>query len=250
MRITTVMNQKGGVGKTTTAHALATGLHQRGYRVLVIDADPQSNLTLTYGANPTNKGLYELMKGEGSLKQLATETGIGDLLTSSLDLCSADMEFVRQGREYILREALTDAAQMYDHVIIDSPPSLNILNINALTASTDVIIPLGADIYSLHGLQQLLTTINTVRRYSNPALSVAGLLICRKGIRANVTTELVSTIRENGAANGLHVYSSMIREATAIKEAQLMCKSIFEYAPKAAVTGDYSAFIDEYLKQE
>lgn len=250
MRITTIMNQKGGVGKSTSAHALATGLRQRGYKTLVIDADPQSTLSFTYGVVPSDKGLHSVMRGDTLIFDAITHTNQGDILSSNLDLCSADMEFTRQGREFILREALEQIKDKYDHVVIDSPPSLGILNINALTASTDVVIPLGADVYSMHGLQQLLRTIDTVKKYSNPSLCVAGLLVCRRGVRANITAEMIELIRESASANNLHAYNAIIREATAIREAQLTGKSIYEYAPKAAVTGDYNDFLEEYLEQE
>ena len=250
MRITTVINQKGGVGKTTTAHALATGLNHKGYKALVIDTDPQGNITYTMQADAAKQGLYEAMRGEIGAAEAIQQTSQGDIIPSSLYLAGADLEFTQTGREYLLRELLEDIAGAYTHIIIDSPPALGIMTVNALTASTDIVIPVGADIFSLQGLQQLLSTVDKVKKYSNPRLHLAGLLITRRGQRAIATRQLIEAIQARAAALHAHLYRATIREAIAIKEAQIMQGSIFETHAKAKATGDYSAFIDEYLAQE
>ena len=173
-RITAILNQKGGVGKTTTAHALATGLTHRGYKALVIDADPQGNISYAMQADTLQAGLYEAMRGDVAAPDAIQQTQQGDIISSSLYLAGADMEFTQTGREYRLREVLDAISADYSHVIIDCPPSLGIMTINSLTASTDVVIPVGAEIFSLQGLQQLLTTIGKVRKYSNPDIAIAG----------------------------------------------------------------------------
>lgn len=249
-RITTVLNQKGGVGKTTTAHALATGLNYRGAKALVIDADPQGNISYTMQADAAQTGLYEALKGIVPAADAIQHTAQGDLIASSLDLAGADMEFTQTGREYRLREVLEDISAGYTHVVIDSPPALGILTVNALTASNDVIIPVGADIYSLQGLKQLLTTIGKVQKYSNPGLTVAGLLITRKGNKAVATRQLIAAIQQQAAGLNLHLYGAIIREAVAIREAQIMRSSIFDTHANAKVTDDYRQFIDEYEAQE
>ncbi len=249
-RITTVLNQKGGTGKSTTAQTLAAGLNRRGYKALVIDADPQGNTSYTMQADPLKTGLYDLLRGNVSAADVIQHTTQGDIIASSLDLAGADMEFTQQGREYLLREALEAISGEYTHVIIDSPPALGIMSVNALTASTDVVIPVCADMYSLQGLQQLLATIGRVRKYSNPALSVAGLLITRKGGNTLATRAMLEQIQATADAAGLYLYRATIREATAVREAQIMRASLFEHAPTAKVTGDYSSFIDEYTAQE
>lgn len=251
-RITTVINQKGGVGKTTTAHALATGLNHRGYNALVIDADPQGNITYTMKADTALAGLYEALKSGMGAHDFIQATEQGDIIPSSLDLAGADLEFTQTGREYLIREMLEDviSASAYTHVIIDSPPALGILTVNALTASTDIVIPVGADIFSLQGLRQLLSTVTKVKKYSNPELEIAGLLITRKGARAVATRQLIEAIGANAAALHAHLYKTIIREGIAIKEAQIMQSSIFDTHATAKATKDYSAFIDEYLTQE
>lgn len=250
MRITTVLNQKGGTGKSTTAHALATGLTQRGLKTLIIDTDPQSNTTYTTGADAQENGLYELLRGVVDAQEAIQHTAQGDIISSSLDLAGADMEFTQIGRENLLREALEPIKDNYSHIIIDSPPALGILSVNALTASGDVVIPACADIYSLQGLNQLLDTINRVRKYSNPALNIAGILITRKGKDTIATRAMLEQIQRKASAAGVNLYGATIREATAIQQAQILQRSIFEHAPTANVTADYNAFIDEYLKQE
>lgn len=248
-RITTVLNQKGGVGKTTTAHALATGLNHRGFKALVIDADPQGNISYTMQADAAQAGLYEALKGIIPAADAIQHTAQGDLISSSIDLAGADMEFTQTGREYLLREVLDAISADYTHVIIDSPPSLGIMTVNALTASNDLIIPVGAEIYALQGLQQLLNTIGKVQKYSNLGLTVAGLLITRKGNKAVATRQLIDAIQQRAGALQLHLYSAVIREAVAIREAQIMQGSIFDTHPRAKVTDDYNAFIGEYIKQ-
>ena len=249
-RITTILNQKGGTGKSTTAHALATGLTHRGYKCLVVDADAQGNISYTMQADPAKPGLYEAMRGDIAPSDAIQHTAQGDIISSSLDLAGADMEFTQTGREYLLRETLEPISADYTHIIIDSPPALGIMSVNALTASGDVVIPVCPDIYSLQGLQQLLKNIDRVRKYSNPGIEIAGLLITRKGNgRAVATRELIDAITDRAAGRSLYLYGAVIREAVAVKEAQIMRESLFDTAPKAKVTEDYSRFIDEYLAQ-
>lgn len=249
-RITTIINQKGGVGKTTTAHALATGLRAHGKNPLVVDTDPQGNLTYTMGADVQGAGLYEAMREEVPVDSVLQHTPQGDLIPSTLLLAGADLEFTQTGREYILRDVLAPLLPHYTHVIIDSPPTLGIMTINALTASTDVIIPMGADIYSLQGLGQLYSTIGKVRKYCNPDLIVAGLVITRYSRRAILTRDLTEAIEENARRLETPVYATVIREGIAVREAQTQRASLFDSHPDANPTADYRALVDEYLAQE
>jgi len=160
------------------------------------------------------------------------------------------MEFTQTGREYLLKEILASISANYTHIVIDSPPALGIMTINALTASSDIVIPVGADIYSLQGLQQLLSTVAKVQKYSNAELAIAGLLITRKGNNAIATRHLLEAIKQKAEALQLHLYGTIIREAVAVREAQIMQKSLFTANPNAKVVEDYNAFINEYLKQQ
>jgi len=249
-RITTVLNQKGGVGKTTTAHALATGLNHMGYKALAVDTDTQGNLSYAMHADPTQTGLYEAMKGITSAVDAIQHTPGGDLISGSIDLAAIDVELKQSGKEYLLRKILTEVGTDYTHIIIDSPSALGTMTLNALTASTDLVIPIGAEIFAIQGLQQLLDTISKVKKYSNHDLKIAGLLIARKdGYNTIATRQLIETIKTQAEALHLHLYDAIIREGIAIRESQIMRGSLFDTHPRAKVTHDYNAFIGEYIKQ-
>jgi chromosome partitioning protein len=254
-QITTITNQKGGVGKTTTSHALATGLKIKGRTVLVIDIDPQANITYTMSADEDQTGTYEVLQGIArdikiNIRDVIQKTTQGDIISSSLNLSGADMEFNVQGREYLLKESLLPLSNTYDHIIIDTPPTLGILTINALTASNDVIIPMGAEALSMKGLGQLYRTIQRTRKHSNPSLKISGLLLTRYNARTVLAQELKKSIIEHAQAMGSKVFNTVIREGIAIKEAQTNRTNIFDYAPNSNPAIDYTAFIDEYLQGE
>jgi chromosome partitioning protein len=247
-RITTITNQKGGVGKTTTAHALTAGLSFKGYKVLLMDMDPQGNISYTMRADTGKAGIYEVLKGGIKPQEAIQHTRQGDIIASSLLLTGADMEFTQTGREYLLKNILGPIKDNYDFIIIDTPPQLGILTINALTASDDIIIPMGADIYSLQGLAQLHDTIKKIRQYCNSKLIISGLLMTRYNGRLIISRDLKESIQAVAAQIGATVYKNIIREGIAIKEAQAQQVSIFENT-KSNPARDYLLFIDEYLKQ-
>lgn len=244
MRITAVTNQKGGVGKTTTALALAGGLSLQGFKTLLIDTDPQANASFTMNADTEKPGIYELLKGEAA--SAIQHTQQGDIIPSSIFLAGADMEFRDTGREYLLRDVIGPLKGRYDYIIIDTPPTLGILTVNALAAADDVLIPMGADIYSLQGLGQLYTTINRVKKYCNNALKIAGLLITRYSGRAILSQDLKDSISDTAARIGAELYSTIIREGIAVKEAQAQQASI--YTAKSNPAADYMDFVNEYRK--
>ena len=249
-RITVVINQKGGVGKTTTAHALATGLKTKGYKILVVDTDPQGNISHTMQADTTVKGLYEAMKEEQPTAELIQHTPQGDILPSTLLLTAADMEFISTGREYILDNVLEPVKNNYDYIIIDSPPQLGILTINALVASDDIIIPMTADIYSLQGLNQLYNTINKIKKFCKKDIIIDGLLLTRYSDRTILSRDLKEAIESKAGELNSKLYNTIIREGVSIREAQTARQSIFDYSPKSNPAIDYMDFITEYLKRE
>lgn len=248
--IITVTNQKGGVGKTSTSIALCSGLSNRGYKVLAVDIDPQSNFSFTAGVNLL-EGLtiYEAMKKEASSLQAIEQSNQGfDIIKGSLGLAGADMEFTQAGREYVLKEVLEPIKENYDFVVLDTPPALGILTTNALTASDIVIVPMASEIYSLQGLSQLQATINSVKRYCNSNLRIDGLLLTKYDHRAIINRQLKESIEQIAEQLGTRLYKTTIRDAVAVKEAQFMQGNIFIDIPKAKVTQDYNNFIDEFLK--
>ena len=248
-RTTVVINQKGGVGKTTAAHALATGLTKKGHKVLVVDTDPQGNISHTMQADTTVKGLYEAMREEQPTKELIQHLSQGDILPSTLLLTAADMEFVSTGREYILDDVLASVKNDYDYIIIDSPPQLGILTINALVASDDIIIPMTADIYSLQGLNQLYSTINKIKKFCKKDIVIDGLLLTRHSNRTILSRDLKDAIESKARELNSRLYDTIIREGVSVREAQTARQSIFDYAPKSNSAIDYVNFIAEYVKR-
>ncbi|MBR2223928.1 MAG: ParA family protein [Christensenellaceae bacterium] len=243
-----VINQKGGVGKTTTASALIAGLAQRGRKCLAIDTDPQCNLTSLAGITQQEQGtiLGVLMKETDAASAVKTAEKYS-LLPSSPALSGADAFIVSTGREYRLKEAIRAISGQFDDVVIDTPPTLGILTINALTACDQVIIPAQADLFSLQGIEQLFTTIEPVKKYCNPHLEVAGILLTRFNSRTILSKEIAELASQIANRNGTRLFAAKIREATSIKEAQILRRNIFDYAPNAKVAEDYNNFIDELL---
>lgn len=249
MQIITISNQKGGVGKTTTAHALLTGLANMGYKVLALDADPQTNLTYTTGINMDDTpDLYNLLKKQASFLEVVQQVKPGfDIIPGSLDLAGADMEFTAAGREYMIREALEPVKEKYDFCIIDTPPTLGILTVNALTASHKIVVPMAADVYSLQGLSQLQGMVDNVKKYCNPGLTIDGLLLTKYSDRAIINRNLKDSLQQTAAQLHTRLYNTTIREAVAVKEIQFLQSDIFTEYPKAKVTEDYKQFIKEFL---
>jgi len=245
MKVITVINQKGGVAKTTTAHALGN----LGGKILFIDLDPQENLSNTLQIDEYNENTIYNVLVEGVAISKAISSGKNfDAVVSSDELTGADLEITGKGKESKLKKALLKLGDKYDYVIIDTPPSLNILTINALVASDYVLIPAGADVYSIQGTQQLMQTINAVHDAVNPELKVLGIVLTRYNRRSNLSRQLVEILDEITPKYGIKVYKSTIREAVAIKEAQANKESIFEYAKKSNVAQDYADLIKEIKK--
>lgn len=251
-KIITIANQKGGVGKTTTATALAYGLKEKGYKTLIVDTDPQSNASDTYGANLEDgtPSIYTVFLGENSSQETIQKTSQGEIIPGDLRMSAADMQFTQQGREYMLKKALEPIRQDYDYIVIDSPPALGIITINALTAADSLIVPMVADRYSLQGLGQLSSSIDTVKEYSNPDLKIEGILLTRFNPRTILGQDIQGTIEELAEIWNTKVFDTTIRQSVAMPESQTMQQSIFQYAPDSTTASDYKDFLKEYLKGE
>ncbi|MDD3365341.1 MAG: AAA family ATPase, partial [Syntrophomonas sp.] len=189
-RIITIATQKGGTGKTTTTHALGVGLIERGYKVLFIDLDPQGNLSYILQTEELKSTIYEVLTGKTKARDAIQHQQCGDIIPSSPALARANLELKNTGKEYRLKETLQPIKDDYDYIIIDTPPSLGLLTINALTASDSVIIPSQADIFSLQGIGQLYSTIETIKKYTNPDLSIEGILLTRHNSRSILSRDL------------------------------------------------------------
>ena len=242
-----VINQKGGVGKSTTSNAIGAGLFQRGYKVLFIDLDAQGNLS--YSMKCENKPLssLEVLTGTATAREATLTTPQGDIVPASPALASADTIIADTGREYRLKEALEPLKEVYDYIIIDTPPALGTLTINALTACDSVIIPAQADIYSLQGIGQLNQTIQTVKRYCNKGLTIKGIVITRYSPRAVLTRDMTDLLEDTAKQLNTKVFTSRIRECIALKEAQASQTDIFTYNPRSNAGIDYKALLEEMI---
>ncbi len=249
VKIITVTNQKGGTGKTTTAYALVLGLLKKGFKCLAIDLDPQGNLSYSLGADTSKKTVYGLLTRENTAKETIQTTKHCDIIASSRLLSGADTILKTTGGEYRLKEVIETIKGNYDFIIIDTPPSLSTLTVNSLTASSDVIIPVQADIFSIQGITQLWETIQPIRQYCNPNLNISGILLTKYNNRAVLNKEIEDTFRKDIAHQlGTKVYTTTIREGVAIREAQFRRDNIFDYATTSNVTQDYQAFINEIIE--
>jgi chromosome partitioning protein len=247
MEVIAIINRKGGVGKTATAQALGSGLIRKGYKVLFVDLDSQTNLTYGLGADAEQVNSMDVLTGEATAQEAVQHTPQGDVIPAGEDLAGADKVITNTGKEYKLKEALADLAGNYDYAIIDTPAALGTLTVNALTAADSVIIPVQAEIYSLQGIGQLNQTIEAVKKYCNPALYIRGILTTRYNGRAIISKDMLSNLEEAAEQLNTKLYSTPIRECVSIKEAQASQQSIFEYAPRSNAAKDYGAFIDEFL---
>ena len=245
-----VINQKGGVGKSTTALAIGAGLSLKGYSVLFIDLDAQGNLSYTLGADTKGYNAMGVLERPETAKEEIQHTPQGDIIASSPKLAGADKLLEETGKEYRLKEALDSLQGAYDYIIVDTPPALGILTINALTACTGAIIPAQADIYSLQGIGQLNSTIETVKKYCNPSLSIMGIVLTRFNGRSIIRREVAEMLERTAEQLHTKLYTSKIRECTALVEAQATKQNIYSYAPRSNATADYKALVDEILRGE
>ena len=242
-----VIAQKGGVGKTSSALAIGVGLAKyRAAKVLLVDTDAQGNLSRSMEADYSADALG-ILTGRASVKSAIQRTPHGDIVASSPALSGADTlpELSKVGREYRLKKALEPVSCVYDYCIIDTPPALSIITVNALTAADSVLIPAQADDYSLEALSRLRETIETVRDYCNHSLSVDGILLTRHNSRAVIAKEIAELMEQEAQALNTRIYKTRIRECTAVKEAQALREDIFTYAPRSNAAKDYRALLDE-----
>ncbi|WP_027399715.1 ParA family protein [Anaerovorax odorimutans] len=242
-KIITVTNQKGGVGKTTTCNALISCLSSMGNKVLGIDLDPQGSLGFSLGLDiESGFTIYDVLKGNVTAKEALRSIDCGDFIASNILLSTAELEFNRSGREFLLRDAINDIKDNYDFIIIDTPPALNILTVNAYVAADSLIVPMVPEILSLLGISQIKETIDSVKKFFNPSLEVSCILLTKYNKRMMLTKEVEEMAGQIADQLGTIVVSTKIRSSVAVAEAPAHGQGILSYAPKANASIDYSAF--------
>lgn len=247
MQTIAITNRKGGVGKSTTALNLAAALTRKGYKVLLIDTDSQCNLTSTIKGENKPHSVFNILQGIDARKAIKS-TPQGDFIAGSQELATADLVFTSTGKEFKLKEALDPISGQYDYCIIDTPPALGVLTVQALTAASYILIPTQPDLYGLQGIEQLRQILDPIKKYCNRDLLTAGVLITRyrKSIVKNEVIEKLQEVAEQELNSRL--FKTYIRECNALFEAQVMQADIFQHAPKSNAAADYEAFTNELLQ--
>ena len=248
-KIIAITNQKGGVGKTTTALSLINAMRLRNYRVLGVDLDPQGSLGFSAGLDIENADtVYEVMKGAADIRDVIVSTDLGDILPSNILLSTAELEFNAPGREYLLKNELDKVERSYDYIVIDTPPALNVLTINAYVASGALIIPMAPEILSLLGISQIRDTINTVKKYYNPDLRVLGILLNKFNQRFTLNREVLDMAGQIAAQLDTKVFEAKIRSSVSVAEAPAHGESVLTYAPSSKPAEDFQLLISEIIR--
>jgi chromosome partitioning protein len=259
MRIIALMNQKGGVGKTTTTTNLGAALAELGQRVCLIDLDPQAHLTINYGIEPTadHASLYDVLVEDRSFLEAVHKIAENiALVPSSIDLAAAEIELVgTPGRELILKERLQAAQHDFDFILLDCPPSLGLLTINALAVATEVIIPMQPHFLALQGVGKLLETVQLVNKRLNPALKVGGIVLTMFDSQTKLSIEVVHDLNgfiESAKGKNLpwsdaHIFNTKIRRNIKLAECPSFGQTILQYEPQSHGAADYRNLAKEVL---
>ena len=249
MKVIAVCNQKGGVGKTSTTITLAAFLSLKGYRTLLVDLDPQGNSTsgLGHDKNKIIRSVYDVLLHKIPIEDVIVKTEMDNLhiLPSNVHLTGAEIELVQEmGREQRLKKALFQVTSQYEFVIIDCPPSLGVLTLNALTAAQSVLVPVQCEYYALEGLGQLVKTINLVSENLNPSLHIEGMLMTMADGRTRLTDQVIQEVRTHFKTK---VYNTVIPRSVKMSEAPGFGKPIMRYDAHSNVCKKYEEFVDEFL---
>ena len=251
-RVIAVANQKGGVGKTTTAINLSACLAEKGQKVLAIDMDPQGNMTSGLGIDKdeVEKNIYDLMIGQAGVDEVLQKEAIEnlDVIPTSIDLSAAEIELIGvDDKEFIIRNAVQPIKDDYDYIIIDCPPSLSMLTINAMTTADSVLVPIQCEYYALEGLSQLMHTIELVQDRLNPKLEMEGVVFTMYDARTNLSLQVVENVKDNLQQN---IYKTIIPRNIRLAEAPSYGLPINKYDPKSTGAESYMRLADEVIERE
>lgn len=245
-KVISLLNHKGGVGKTTSTVNIAAAMVELGKRVLLIDLDPQANLTLSLGMPREPITIYEALRGEAELTPYPAKPGL-DVVIASLELSGAEMELINEaGREYILRELIATVAFDYDYILIDCPPSLGLLTLNALTSSHYVLVPVQAQFLAIQGLAKIVQVVDKVRSRLNKSLKIGGVFATMYDSRKVLNREIADTVSKYF---GERMFDAVIRDNVALAEAPSRRLDIFAYQPSSIGAADYLALTKEILQR-
>ncbi len=250
-KIVAIVNQKGGVGKTTTAVNLAAGVGLAGKTVLLVDADPQGNSTSGYGISKKEAKVtsYELLVGTGKLENAIIKTDFQkvDIIPSSMNLAAAEVDLIEmEHREAQLKMALAAARDKYDYIFIDCPPSLGLITINALNAADTVLVPIQCEYFALEGLSQLMNTVRQVKRLYNPTIEIEGIVLTMFDGRLNLTVQVITEIKKYFADK---LYKTTIPRTVRLSEAPSYGMPIQYYDKRSKGTDAYNALAKEFIKK-
>lgn len=248
--IIALTNQKGGVGKTTTSSALAAGLASfYDKKILAIDLDPQGSLGFSLGLDIEEcNTIYDVLTGSVGIRDAIQTTDYCDIITSNILLSSAELKFTSAGRELLLKNALMPVLGDYDFIVIDTPPALNILTVNAYACADHLIIPMAPEILSLLGLTQLKDTIDSVKQNLNSSLNVLGILLTKYNKRTLLAREVKEMAESIASQLETKVFETQIRTSVSVAEAPAHGLSIYDHSSKAKPSLDYHDFVDEVVK--
>lgn len=249
-KILAIANQKGGVGKTTTAINFASALAILDYKVLLIDVDPQANATSGLGVNDFDKTIYDVLIGESTLSEIIQPTTENNLFLapSDINLVGAEIELVSEdNREFILSKAIATVKNVYDYIILDCQPSLGIITVNALTASDTVMIPIQCEVFALQGLSKLTETIEIVKNGLNPNLEIEGILLSMYDKRLRMASMIVEEIKSTTVH---HVFDTIIHRNSKVAEAPMVGQSVIHYDVKSMGAQDYLNLASEFIANQ